>query len=139
MTSIKVLISCKVTAGQLERIRAVHPRLAILGEPGGYAIMHASEVDHKGSDYPDERPDRDVESMVGEAEVIVATRIPESLGGRAPKLRWLQFTSPGLDALWRSWLDEGRVVVTSAKSIHGRPMTEFTLGCILFSPRVFGG
>ena len=137
MTPIQVLISCKVTAAQLDRIRAVHPRLVIHGETGGYAVMEASEVDYKGIDYPDERPDRDVESMLRQAEVIVATRIPESLGRRAPQLRWLQFTSAGVDHLWRPWLDEGRVVVTCAKSIHARPMAEFALGCILFFAKGF--
>jgi phosphoglycerate dehydrogenase-like enzyme len=137
MNPVHVLLSCKVSPEQLERIRSVHPRLVIHGEAGGYAIMPASEVDYKGIDYPDERPDRDVESMVRQAEVIVATRIPESLGKRAPALRWLQFTSAGVDHLWRSWLDEGRVTVTCARSIHAKPMAEFALGCILFFAKGF--
>ena len=73
MDPVHVLVSCKVTAEQLALMRAAHPRLAIHGEPGGFAIMHASEVDHKGIDYPEERPDIDVEALVRQAEVIIAS------------------------------------------------------------------
>lgn len=132
MEPIHVLVSAKVTAEQLARMRGLNPRLVIHGEPGGFAIMHASEVDYKGIDYPDERPDLDVESLVRQAEVIIATRIPMSLLERAPRLRWLQFTSAGVDHLWKPGLDEGKVTVTSAKSIHGIPISEFVMGCMLF-------
>ncbi len=132
MEPIHVLISAKVTAEQLARMRGLHPRLIIHGEPGGFAIMHASEVDYKGIDYPDERPDVDVESLVRQAEAIIATRIPNNLLDRAQRLRWLQFTSAGVDHLWKPSLDPGSVIVTSAKSIHGIPISEFVMGCMLF-------
>jgi phosphoglycerate dehydrogenase-like enzyme len=128
---IHVLISTRATAGQVARMRALHPRLVIHGEAGGMAIMHASEVDYKGIDYPEERPDLDVESLVKQAEVIIATRIPASLGERAPSLRWIQFTSAGVDALWRPFLDAGKVRVTSAKGVHAIPMSEFVIGAML--------
>jgi len=131
MTPIHVLVSTRVTAEQLERMRRIHPRLTIHGEPGGIAIMDASEVDHKGIDYPEERPDLDVAALLREAEVIIATRIPPYLGERAPRLRWIQFTSAGIDHLWKPFLDSGSVVVTSAKGIHGIPMAEFVLSCML--------
>jgi len=137
MDPVHVLVSCKVTAPQIDMLRSIDPHLVIHGEPGGYAIMPAAEVDYKGIDYPDERPDRDVESLVKQAEVVIATRIPHSLGGRAPRLRWLQFTSAGVDHLWKPWLDDGRVIVTSAKSIHSYPMAEFALGAMLFFAKGF--
>ena len=137
MENIHVLVSCKASEEQLQQMRALDPRLVVHGEAGGYAIMPAAEVDFKGIDYPDERPDRDVEALVKQAEVIIATRIPNSLGVRAPRLRWLQFTSAGVDHLWKPWLDDGRVTVTSAKSIHGYPMAEFALGAMLFNAKGF--
>jgi phosphoglycerate dehydrogenase-like enzyme len=137
MQKIHVLVSCKVTSGQLARMNSIDSALVIHGEPGGYAIMPSSEVDHKGIDYPDERPDRDVESLVRQAEAIIATRIPSNLGERAPRLRWLQFTSAGIDHLWKPWLDDGSLIVTSAKSIHALPMAEFCLGGMLFFAKNF--
>jgi len=131
MGPVHVLVSAKVTAEQLARMRAVDSRLVIHGEPGGYAIMDASEVDHKGIDYPDERPDVDVASLLRQAEVIIATRIPMRLLEVAPQLRWLQFTSAGVDHLWKPGLDAGTVTVTSAKGIHGVPIAEFVFGALL--------
>jgi phosphoglycerate dehydrogenase-like enzyme len=128
---IHVLISTRATAEQIARMRAAHPRLVIHGEAGGFAIMHASEVDYKGMDYPEERPDVDVEKLVKQAEVIIATRIPASLGDRATHLRWIQFTSAGVDALWRPFLDAGKIQITSAKGIHGIPMAEFVISAML--------
>jgi phosphoglycerate dehydrogenase-like enzyme len=134
MSPIHVLISTRVTLEQLDRMRAIHPRLAIDGEPGGIAIMAASEVDYKGIDYPEERPDLDVAKLLGRAEVIIATRIPASLKEQAHNLRWIQFTSAGIDHLWKPFLDTGDVVVTSAKGIHAIPMAEFVLsGLLMFA------
>ena len=135
MSQIHVLVSTRVTAEQLERMRNIHPRLVIHGEPGGVAIMQASEVDYKGIDYPEERPDLDVAGMLKKAEVIVATRIPPYLGERAPNLRWIQFTSAGVDHLWKPFLDSGKVTVTSAKGIHAIPLTEFVLSCMLLAAK----
>lgn len=128
---IHVLISTRATKEQIDRMRSLHPRLVIHGEAGGVAIMHASEVDYKGIDYPEERPDLDVESLVKHAEVIIATRIPVALGDRAPNLRWIQFTSAGVDALWKPFLDTGKVKVTSAKGIHAIPMAEWVISSML--------
>jgi phosphoglycerate dehydrogenase-like enzyme len=137
MEPVHVLVSAKVTAEQLAAMRAVHPRLVIHGEPGGYAIMDASEVDHKGIDYPDERPDVDVAGLLRQAQVIIATRIPVRLLEVAPSLRWLQFTSAGVDHLWKPGLDAGTVTVTSSKGIHGVPIAEFVMGALLHLAKDF--
>ena len=131
MEPIHVLISTRVTEEQLARMQDIHPGLVIHGEPGGIAIMEAHEVDYKGIDYPDERPDLDVAGLLDKAEVIIATRIPPYLGERAPRLRWIQFTSAGVDHLWKPFLDSGEILVTSAKGLHAIPMGEFVLSAML--------
>ena len=134
MKPIHVLISTRVTAQQLERMQDIHPRLVIDGEPGGIAVMEAHEVDFKGIDYPEERPDLDVTALLSKAEVIIATRIPPYLGERAPGLRWIQFTSAGVDHLWKPFLDSGEIQVTNAKGLHAIPMAEFVLsGMLMFA------
>jgi D-2-hydroxyacid dehydrogenase (NADP+) len=131
MDRIHVLAATRVTAEQLERLRAISARIVVHGEPGGIAIMDSSEVDYKGIDYPEERPDLNVAEMLANSEVIIATRIPVALRERAPKLRWIQFTSAGVDHLWKPFLDSGDITVTSAKGLHAIPMAEFVLGCML--------
>ncbi len=134
MKPIHVLISTRVTAEQLRRMQDIHPRLVIDGEPGGIAVMEAHEVDYKGIDYPQERPDLDVADLLRKAEVIIATRIPPYLHEHAPALRWIQFTSAGVDHLWKPFLDSGDILVTSAKGLHAIPMAEFVLsGMLMFA------
>jgi phosphoglycerate dehydrogenase-like enzyme len=133
---IEVLVAARVTAEQLERMKALHPRLVIRGEPGGIAIMTAEEaaahrIGISGIDYPDFRPDLDYQGLLARAEVLFATRIPPDVVKRAPRLRWIQFTSAGVDHLWHPSLGEANVTVTSTKGIHAHPMAEFVLSCLL--------
>ena len=134
---VHVLLSTRVTEDQIQRMTAVHPRLAIHGEPGGYATVDPAELDHRGIDYPDERPDVDVEALLAKAEVLVATRIPSDVTARAPKLRWIQVTSAGIDHLWKPCLDGTDIMLTSAKGIHAGPMAEFVMGTILLFAKGF--
>ncbi len=136
MEPIHVLVSARVTAEQLGRMRAIHPRLVIHGEPGGIAIMTPSEAAAKGIDtadieYPELRPDLDYAGLLAKAEVLFATRIPPDVVARAPRLRWIQFTSAGVDHLWNPSLGKAKIAVTSSKGIHALPMSEFVLSCLL--------
>jgi phosphoglycerate dehydrogenase-like enzyme len=128
---IHVLLSARVTAAQIARMKAAHRRLVIHGEPGGYATVDPAEVDFRGIDYPEERPDVDVEALLAKAEVLIATRIPGDVTERAPRLEWIQVTSAGIDHLWKPCLDDSGITVTSAKGLHAIPMAEFVMACLL--------
>jgi phosphoglycerate dehydrogenase-like enzyme len=133
---IDVLVAARVTKEQLERMRALHPRLVIHGEPDGIAIMTAEEAAaHKinitGLDYPAFRPDLDYQGLLARAEVLFATRIPPDVVKRAPRLRWIQFTSAGVDHLWQPSLGEAGVAVTTTRGIHALPLGEFAMSCVL--------
>jgi phosphoglycerate dehydrogenase-like enzyme len=133
---IEVLITARVTQAQLDRLRSLHPRLVIHGEPGGIAIMTAEEaaaarINISGFDYPDFRPDLDYRGLLGRAEVLFATRIPPDVVSHAPRLRWIQFTSAGVDHLWQPSLGEAGVKVTTTRGIHASPMAEFVMSAIL--------
>ena len=112
-------------------MKGLHPRLVVHGEPGGYATVDPAELDHRGIDYPEERPDVDVEGLLAEAEVLVATRIPSDVTERAPKLKWIQVTSAGIDHLWQDCLEGSDITVTTASGLHAIPMREFVLGGML--------
>ena len=133
---IEVLVAARVTAEQLERMKVLHPRLVIRGEHGGIAIMTAAEaaangITISGIDYPDFRPDLDYQGLLERAEVLFATRIPPDVVKRAPRLRWIQFTSAGVDKLWHPSLGDANVTVTNTKGIHAHPLAEFVLSCLL--------
>ncbi len=136
MEPIHVLISARVTVAQLDHMRSIHPRLVIHGEPGGIAILSPAEAATYGIDvgdieYPEFRPDLDYAALLAQAEVLFATRIPPDITSRAPDLRWIQFTSAGVDHLWHPTLGAANVTVTSSKGIHAIPMAEFVLSAML--------
>lgn len=136
MEPIHVLISARVTAAHLDHMRAIHPRLVIHGEPGGIAVLSPAEAAAYGIDvgdieYPEFRPDLDYAALLAQAEVLFATRIPPDITSRAPRLRWIQFTSAGVDHLWHPTLGVAKVTVTSARGIHAIPMAEFVLSAML--------
>jgi phosphoglycerate dehydrogenase-like enzyme len=133
---IEVLVAARVTEEQLDRMRSLHPRLVIHGEPGGIAIMTGEEaaahkINTTGLDYPAFRPDLDYQGLLARAEVLFATRIPPDVVRRAPRLRWIQFTSAGVDHLWQPSLGEANVAVTTTRGIHAFPMAEFVMSCVL--------
>jgi phosphoglycerate dehydrogenase-like enzyme len=144
---IHVLISARVSAAQLEQMRNIHPRLSIHGEPGGIAIMSPQEAARHGIDtgdieYPEFRPDLDTAALLAQAEVLFATRVPPDITVRAPHLRWIHFTSAGVDHLWQPSFGTARVTVTCSKGIHAIPMAEFVLSAMLVFakqwPRLIG-
>ena len=131
---IHVLVSARVTAEQLERMRDVHPRLVIDGEPGGISIMGSHQLADKDPEYPEVRPDLDVAGMLRKAEVIIASDIPPDLVSHAPGVRWVQFVSAGIDEEWQPCLDSSGIVVTCAKGMDAIPMAEYVLsGMLMFA------
>ena len=133
---IEVLLAARVTKEQFDRVWTLHPRLVIRGDPGGVAIMTAEEaaahnIGISGLDYPEFRPDLDYQGLLARAEVLFATRIPPDVVKRAPRLRWIQFTSAGVDHLWHPTLGDANIAVTTTRGIHAYPMAEFAMSCVL--------
>jgi glyoxylate/hydroxypyruvate reductase A len=66
-------------------------------------------------------------SVIGEADVAYAWKLPPALYGKAPRLRWLQAMGAGVDwALVREL--PARVTVTRAPGVFGPWMSEYVLG-----------
>lgn len=77
---IKVLCTLRFTEEQLNKLRAVSPRLVVEQR----TCHHAEEVRT---------------ALDEDTEVLYAYRVPDDLLSRAPKLRWLQLHSAGVNHL----------------------------------------
>jgi hypothetical protein len=146
---IKVLLALPVSADQREQIEAVSARLEVMslsraqrlawreGRPlwAGY-----QEPAPSGDETAEEARAR-LDAILCEAEVILSNPMaPADVLDRAPKLRWLQLTSAGVDRL----LDAPVVLapgveVTTASGIHAVPISEFVLGAMLAFAKGFPG
>ena len=71
-----------------------------------------------------------LDALLAEVEVIFG-RLPENFTARAPKLKWLQAISAGIDRWQNTGLMESPVILTSVSGIHATPISEFILGLML--------
>ena len=84
----------------------------------------------EGKAAPDER--KELDRLLGEAEVMLMFRPPLNLLARSPKLKWVQLVSAGIDrAIAGTGLLESDVMVTNASGIHATPIGEYVLGTML--------
>ena len=136
---VRVLISFALEPELVQQIEHVDPRIEaqVLGQ-------EARQLFRGQRRYPSEleaqTARRELEEAMAEAEVLFGFwgpsliemyPTPEALRERAPRLRWLQLTSAGLDRAARSGLLEGDLMVTSASGLHATPIGEYVLALML--------
>jgi len=141
---VRVVIASYLEPHLVERIRSVDPRLHVayradlLGAPR-YPGDHTAPMERSPAQ------EADWDALVASAEVMFDAYRPRSdrLPARAPRLRWIQFSSSGVAGFVDSMgLRESDVVVTNAAGLHARPLAEFVLLAMLYfakrMPRVVG-
>jgi phosphoglycerate dehydrogenase-like enzyme len=121
-------------AAQLERLRALDPRLDVFPlpvDPDSDWIRVAPAEPH------DEPPPwaRGVgpqrREALARAEVLLALHTPRDLIKLAPGLRWLQGIGAGVEQFARAGVPRERVVVTNASGLSAGSMAEFVIGRLL--------
>lgn len=131
---VRVLIGSPLEPHLVERIRAVDPKLEVvyrpdlLGAPRFYA-------DHNPPMQRTREQEEEWARLMAGAEVMFDAFRPSSsnLPRRAPKLRWIQYSSSGVGQMVRDMgLEESSVLVTNVAGIHARPLAEFVLLAMLY-------
>ncbi len=119
---VNLLVTAPLDGASLERIKRVSDRMK---------LTDASELlraESKG----DSSAAKELDALLAEAEVIYGFRLPKDLVRRAPKLKWVQVMSAGVDRfLEDEELRKSKVVLTNVSGIHGVPIGEFVLGLML--------
>jgi phosphoglycerate dehydrogenase-like enzyme len=72
-----------------------------------------------------------LDALLAEAEVIYGLILPNNLLERAPKLKWIQMMSAGVDRLKDTDIWRSRVIITGVSGIHATPIGEFVLELML--------
>lgn len=120
--SINLLVTAPLDGASLERIKSISDKIK---------LMDASQLlraEGKG----DTGAARELDALLAETEVVYGFRLPKNLIRRAPKLKWVQVMSAGVDRfLADKELRRSRVVMTNVSGIHGVPIGEFVLGLML--------
>jgi phosphoglycerate dehydrogenase-like enzyme len=105
------------------RVLVYHPNAA---EYGRLLQEHHPELQMAATS------DTDILSQqIGQADVLLASRVPPTALAEATRLRWIQLTGAGVDHLIPARGLLGRVVVTNARGIHADVMADYTVAVIL--------
>jgi phosphoglycerate dehydrogenase-like enzyme len=120
--SIPLVITTPIDAESLRRIEAVSDRLRI-DQVSPWVV-----AERKGDASQKEKLDR----ALDEAEILYGWihHFPKGLRERAPRLKWIQTMSAGVDRLPAEILKSG-IRVVNASGLHGTPMGELALAMML--------
>jgi D-2-hydroxyacid dehydrogenase (NADP+) len=82
-----------------------------------------------------ERPDpatgQELDALLSEAEIVYGFIPPHDLLARAPRLKWINAPSAGVDRFRTSGIAESPVMLTNSRGIHPVQMGETVFGMIL--------
>lgn len=132
MKEVSVVLAWRLDESQKQQIAAVDPRLQIADISLEFLNRYRSALPpHAQRGDPSQPPER-VEALLREAEVLLSWwRLPENLVARAPKLKWIQFVSAGVDRSLPREIIQSSILVSSASGIHATPIAEYVLGVML--------
>ncbi len=131
--AVKVLIAIGLEEALVEQVRAVDPRLevTVLDRDAAWLLRGRPlppEVDAEAAE-------RRLDAALAETEVLYGfPPSPERAGelqARAPRLRWFQAASAGVDRLERGGFLGRQVVVTNSSGVHATPVGEYVLMVML--------
>ena len=128
---VKVLLSVDLAPKLLDDIRSVDPRLEI-------SVLDRETIPlfwGRSAAEGDTTAQHRFASLMTETEVlyglILSTAQARGVLAAAPKLRWFQSTSAGVDELIDAGFGERGVVVTTSSGVHATPIGEFALHLML--------
>ena len=82
-----------------------------------------------------------LDALLAEVDIIYGLIPPKNLLARAPRLKWIQMMSAGVDRLRDTDIWQSRVMITGVSGIHATPIGEFVLELMLMfakgAPRCF--
>ena len=101
----------------LRLIRSVSPGIKV--RDGAALAMAERAGDHSGK--------KKLDALLAWADVIYGLRAPQNTVARAPKLRWIQVISAGVDRWIGTDVWQSRVILTGVSGIHATPIGEFAM------------
>jgi phosphoglycerate dehydrogenase-like enzyme len=111
---IKALLTTRLNDTQLNRLRAISPRLVIVHKPAGEGWSRADTSD----------------LFEGDEEIFYGSMPPRNLS-KAPRLKWVQLHSAGVDHLNGHPIMRSRILITTSSGIHAVPIGEFVVMMML--------
>jgi len=117
METVNILVSSPTDEEILNRIATVSPRVKIQN------VWDLSRADFRGDSSARDKLD----SALADAEIVYGIRLPRDLISRAPKLKWVQVMTAGVDRFLDDNFRNSPVILTNVSGIHATPISEFVM------------
>ena len=114
MGSINVLINAPIGDELLLQISNVSPRIRLSNVYELARAEQSGDFAHKD----------ELDALLAEAEIIYGFRLPNDVIARAPKLKWVQVMSAGVDRFLDIEFRQSSVIMTNVSGIHAIPIGE---------------
>jgi phosphoglycerate dehydrogenase-like enzyme len=124
MTDLNVVVFNQFDDKAVAAIAAVSPRVHV--RVGAVAAKLA-----KARQYNIAFPPAEINELLADADVLFTFQLPENLWANAPRLKWIQFSSAGVDQAAGQGLESANIVFTTVSGIHARPISEYVLCTML--------
>ncbi|MDP3046281.1 MAG: NAD(P)-dependent oxidoreductase, partial [Chloroflexota bacterium] len=124
VTELNIVVFNQIEDGCVAAIAAVSPHLHV--RVGAPAAQLAKARQHNIL-----YPPADINELLGDADVLFTFKPPADLLTRAPRLKWIQFFSAGVDQAAGLGLESSGITLTTTSGMHARPMSEYVLATML--------
>lgn len=121
MELVNVLLTIPMGDEFLQQIRAVNSQIKLSD------ISDLVAAEQRG----DFSRQEEMDALLAQAEVIYGLRLPRNVIARAPKLKWVQVISAGVDRFLDNEFQQSSVIVTNVSGIHATTVSEFVLQLML--------
>lgn len=121
MKTVNLIVTTALNEASLKRITNISSRIKLTD------VSKLAQSEQKGNSTVKKRLD----ALLAEAEIIYGFRLPVNVIARAPKLKWVQTMSAGVDRLLDDKFRRSSVIMTTVSGIHAIPIGEFALGLML--------
>jgi phosphoglycerate dehydrogenase-like enzyme len=140
MNEVPVVLAFGLPQRMVDAVRQVSERLRVVrlswaqrrAYRGGRPVWLAYAEERRQDDETAEEAEGNLAAILAEAEVLFTSPLmPPDIAGRAPKLRWVQLTSAGIDRMLDGELAQSGVAIATASGIHAVPIGEYVMGVML--------
>jgi phosphoglycerate dehydrogenase-like enzyme len=121
MKTVNVIIATPVSEEAQQKIKSVSPQIIVKN------VSDLSRRDYQG----DLQVRKELDTILADAEISFGMRTPVNLLARAPKLKWIQVTSAGVDRYLTEEFKRSNIILTNASGIHATPIGEFVVSLML--------
>ncbi|MDD5190018.1 MAG: D-2-hydroxyacid dehydrogenase [Dehalococcoidales bacterium] len=122
MEKCKIILTNPISEISKKDIMSINPEGIDLID-----VTELSRLDYRGDDHAKEQ----LSNILLQTDVVYGGRLPVNLLQRAPKLKWLQVTSAGVDRYLTEEFKKSPVILTNVSGIHAVPIGEFVLTFML--------